>query len=97
MNYYEALGFEDPRWLRKSGSLDAMHYLARSVIEYERRLDTVEKYLEEGAPQGKSFVRREERPEVGGGAEVREIEKDLAALNERLSAIEKSLSAQSEG
>jgi hypothetical protein len=96
MNYYEALGFEDPRWLRKSGSLDAMQYLARSVIEYERRLHTVEKYLEEGAPQGKSFVRREERPAVGG-VEVREIEKDLAAINERLSAIEKSLSTESEG
>jgi hypothetical protein len=52
-----------------------------------QRIDTIEQHLEKGIGAGKSFIRTQERPDVGGGA-VNDLSEQVRLLNQRLDKIE---------
>jgi len=52
-----------------------------------QRIDAIEQHLEKGVAEGRSFVRPQERPDVGGVA-VHDLSEQLRQLNQRLEKIE---------
>jgi ubiquinone biosynthesis protein UbiJ len=52
-----------------------------------QRIDAIEQHLEKGIAEGRSFVRPQERPDVGGGA-VNDLSEQVRQLNQRLEKIE---------
>lgn len=71
--------------------LDALDYLARTYARYipfiEQRVGALEEHLTKGAAEGRSFIRPQERPDVGADA-VNSLVEQVRKLNERLEHLE---------
>ena len=68
--------------------LEAIDFILRNFTEQiTKRLDTVETHLEQGIGQGASFIRFQERPDVGGAA-LQDLSESFRKLNERLDRLE---------
>lgn len=73
---------------------DAMEWIIESYMEtlpdFEKRLVAIEEHLEKGLPEGKPFIRPEERPAVGDEM-LQQLSDSVLRLNERLESIENKI------
>jgi hypothetical protein len=68
--------------------LEAIDFILRNFTEqFTKRLNTIETHLEQGIGQGASFIRFQERPDVGGAA-LQDLPESLRKLHERLDRLE---------
>lgn len=61
--------------------------------EVAERIDAIEQHLEKGIQEGRSFIRSEERPDVGAGA-YENLPQALELINKRLDQIESGQAAR---
>jgi hypothetical protein len=73
---------------------DLQDWLVRSYLEtipaVMQRVQAMEQHLEKDLPEGKPFIRAQERPPVGDEV-VQQLSDGIRRLNERLDALEKKL------
>lgn len=73
---------------------DAIDWIVRSYLEtlpaINQRIEKIEEHLEQGLPEGKPFIRPQERPSVGDES-LQQLADSIVRLNERLDSIEKKL------
>ena len=78
-------------WIKREAPDDIIWGRLEVILkDIAQHVDVIEEHLEKGAPAGKSFVRFQERPSVGGG-ELEQVMEPIRLLGQRLDRIEQGL------